>query len=251
MFLPRAIIATIGAALALGCLASVRPPPPVQDPASANAALIAIKVVNNSFPTNLVYFVRIEKGNDPLSQQVLIPSNYFEDGYVYLLNARPGRYAAVAAALLVDVKKHTKTTTMPVGGGGSFSGSVGVSYTIEGPIEDVILLPGDAIQGTLVDVKPDSVAFMGEWRLKSPLTYEIEGSRWSRPSPWSPSDGGADAAQLHYSRLAKAEGIGTAHRRGSEPESDRSDAAWQAFLPHARERLADTGWSGILEDAVK
>ncbi len=126
-----------------------------------------------------------------------------------------------------------------MGGGGGFSGSVGVGYTIEGPIENISLLPGDAIQGTLVEVKPGSVAFMGEWTLSDPWLKEIG------------DDDDADAAQRHYFRLMEAEGIGTSHRRGFEPESDRSDAAWLAFLPHARKRLADTGWSGILEDAVK
>jgi hypothetical protein len=215
----------------------------VQEPASASAALIAIKVVfndgalNSGLPTYLVYFVRIEKGSDPLSRQVLVPSNYFEDGYVYLLNARPGRYAAVAAVWL-DEGGVTKTTTTPVGGGGGFSGSVGHSYTT-GPIADVNLLPADAIQGTLVDVKPGTVAFMGEWRLKKPYVKKIG------------DDDDADAAQRHYFRLIEAMGIGTSHHRGSEPESDRSDEAWLKFLSHARKRLAETGWSGILEDAVK
>ena len=114
MFLPRAIIPTIGATLALGCL-GLRPPP-VEAPAGARAALIAIKVVPRSLETRLVYFVRVEEGGDPLSGQVLIPSNYFEDGYVYLLNATPGHYAAVAAAWL-HPGGGTQTATMPVGGG--------------------------------------------------------------------------------------------------------------------------------------
>lgn len=242
MFLARAILAATGAALALGC---VHPPPvpPVQEPASASAALIAIKVVfndgalNSGLPTYLVYFVRIEQGGDPLSQQVLIPSNYFEDGYVYLLNARPGRYAAVAAAWL-DEGGVTKTQTVPVGGGGGFTGSVGFSYTT-GPIADVNLLPVDTIHGTLVDVEPGSVAFMGEWRLKKPYVKKLG------------DDDDADAAQRHYSRLLEANGIGTSHHRGSEPESDRSDEAILKFMRHARKRLADTGWWAILEDAAK
>jgi hypothetical protein len=209
----------------------------VQAPASTSAALIAIKVVPDSLETHLVYFVRVEEGGDPLSGQVLIPSNYFEDGYVYLLNATPGDYAAVAAAWLHS-GGGTQTETMPVGGSGGFSGSVGVSYTAP-PIERITLLPGDAIQATLVEVKPGRVAFMGEWILSDPSLKEIG------------DDDDADAAQRHYFRLMEAEGLGTSHRRGFDPESDRSDAAWAAFLPHARKRLADAGWSGIFEDTVK
>jgi hypothetical protein len=180
--------------------------------------------------------VRVEEGGDPLSRQALIPSNYSEDGYVYLLNARPGRYAAVAAALLRG-GGGTQTTTIPIGGGGGFSGSAGVSFT-PGPTERITLLPGDEIQGTLVEVKPGSVAFMGEWKLSESLLKKIG------------DDDDADAAQRHYFRVMEAQGIGTSHHRGSEPESDRSDGAWLAFLPNARKRLADTGWSGILENAA-
>lgn len=235
MFLPRAIIPTFGAALAIGCL-GLRPPP-VQAPETASAALIAIKVVPHSLETHLVYFVRVEEGGDPLSGQVLIPSNYFEDGYVYLLNAMPGYYAAVAAAQL-HPGGGSQTATMPIGGGVGFSGSVGASYTAP-PIERITLLPGDAIQATLVEVKPGSVAFMGEWILSDPWLKEIG------------DDDDADAAQRHYFRLMEATGLGTSHHRGFDPESDRSDAAWLAFLPHARKRLVDAGWSGIIEDTVR
>ena len=228
-----------GAALTLGCVGFGPPvPPPVQAPANPSAALIAIKVVPGSLPTHRVYFVRVEEGGDPLSGLVLIPSNYFEDGYVYLLNATPGRYAAVAAACLLLNRSRggTQTTTMPVGGGGGFSGSVGVSFT-PGPVERITLLPADAIQGTLVEVKPGSVAFMGEWTLSDKASWKgIEG------------DDHTDAAQRHYFRLMEAAGIGNLHYRGFEPESDRGDGAWLAFLPHARKRLADTHWAGILEE---
>jgi hypothetical protein len=225
-----------GAVLALACAG----PPPVP-PANEGAGLIAIKVVRDGLggglETHRGYFVRVEEGGDPLSRQVLIPSNYSGDGYVYLLNARPGRYAAVAAARL-STGGETQTATMPVGGGGGFSGSAGVSYT-PGPTERITLLPGGAIQGTLVEVKTGSVAFMGEWKLNEPWFKKIG------------DDDDADAAQRHYFRMMEAQGIGTSYHRGSEPESDRSDAAWLAFLPHARKRLADTGWSRILENAAK
>jgi hypothetical protein len=210
----------------------------MQAPANASAALIAIKItLGSALVTHRVYFVRVEEGDDPLSQEVLIPSNYFEDAYVYLLNARPGHYAAVAVAWLHEGGP-TQTATMPIGGGGGFSGSASYSYTPP-PVEDVTLLPENAIQGTLVEVKPGSVAFMGEWVLSKPWLKEIGG------------DDDADAAQRHYFRLMEVQGIGTSHHRGSEPKSDRSDGAWLAFLPHARKRLADTGWSGIIEDTVK
>jgi len=43
------------------------------------------------------YFVRLgDGGSDALSQPVLLRSDYAADGVMYLMNAQPGRYAAVA-----------------------------------------------------------------------------------------------------------------------------------------------------------
>jgi hypothetical protein len=42
------------------------------------------------------YFVRLADDSDPMRQPELLRSNYAEDGVLYLLDAPPGRYAAVA-----------------------------------------------------------------------------------------------------------------------------------------------------------
>jgi hypothetical protein len=227
VFFSRVIITSIGAALALACAG----PPPAPDNANPDAALIAIKVVLDKQGTpERVYFVRIEDG-DPLSQAAVISSNYYADGYVYLLDARPGRYAAVATAKLTGGGPGASAEKAPVGGGVS----VGMSFSA-GPSESVTLFPGDAIQGTLIDVTPGSVSFMGAWVLGQ---------------PWMPGIGDdADAAQLHYSRLMKGQGVGTSYRLGSELQSDRSDSVMLEFLPHARERLAAKGWSRIIDDSA-
>ena len=44
-----------------------------------------------------VYFVRATKGGDVLNAEYVIPSNYSKKKQVYFLNAKPGRYVAVAA----------------------------------------------------------------------------------------------------------------------------------------------------------
>jgi len=202
----------------------------VQAPANESAALIAIKVaLDKEGETERLYFVRLEDGETVIQDEV-VSSNYFEDGYVYLLNAKPGRYVAVAAAKLTQ-KGHAPGPMTPVGGGFS----VGASYN-PGPRESVTFFPAEMIEATLIEVKPGGVAFMGAWVLST---------------PWSPGIGdGADPAQSHYFRLMKEQGIGTAHRLGSPQQSDRSDAALLEFLPYARKRLADDGWSQVLDDSA-
>jgi hypothetical protein len=230
-------------------------PPPVPAPATASTSLIAIKVtgVGGLAPSTVerVYFVRIEDG-DPLSQRVLIPSNYFEDGYVYLMNARPGRYAAVAASNLFRGGGEGVTTGPMPGGGG---GGVGVGFSPGPRPEEIIVLPAKSIEGTLVELESASVAFMGEWVMNHAQAVKDD----------------ADAAQLHYARVIEVQKIGgyagcsghpgswtkvrggcgdAVFYTGYEKNSDRSGLAWHRFLAAAQERLAGTGWEGILADAV-
>ena len=125
-----------------------------------------------------------------------------------------------------------------VGIGGGFSvgvggGASGGSFN-PGPTESVTMFPEEAIQGTLIEVSPGNVSFMGAFLLSE---------------PWMPGVGGdADAPQLHYARLMQGQGIGTSYYLGSERQSDRSDAALLEFLLYARKRLADKGWAQILDD---
>jgi hypothetical protein len=44
-----------------------------------------------------VFFVRLDGDGDLFSATSVVPSNYSLKGHLYLLNARPGRYAAVAS----------------------------------------------------------------------------------------------------------------------------------------------------------
>ena len=46
-----------------------------------------------------VFFVRVEDGQDPFRATSGPKSNYYSSGQVFLLNAEPGTYVAVAATL--------------------------------------------------------------------------------------------------------------------------------------------------------
>lgn len=56
---------------------------------------VTLKIVRSK--PEVVYFVKLdEKDEDNLGNKI-IPSNFTRGGYAYLINARPGRYAAVAS----------------------------------------------------------------------------------------------------------------------------------------------------------
>ena len=76
------------------------PPPPV--PATAGASVVALALrtrpdreVRTGRPVQ-AYFVKLAEGTDAAKQPVLLRSNFTEGGVMYLLDAEPGRYAAVA-----------------------------------------------------------------------------------------------------------------------------------------------------------
>ena len=98
-------------------------------------------------------FVRLDEG-DPLAMPYLIQANYFEDGYVYLLNARPGRYAAVAAS------SRTK--------GGATS-------------EFIAYFPAEAIEQTIVELEPGRVALVCSPLVLKMLTFKRGCFAWRIP----------------------------------------------------------------------
>ena len=78
------------------------PPLPQPDPerGSIGVTIRAIPPAKIGKMTAIqVYFVRLAEGGDVLDAEYVIPSNYSKKKQVYFLNAKPGRYIAVAAKL--------------------------------------------------------------------------------------------------------------------------------------------------------
>jgi hypothetical protein len=230
----RVIAIWIGLCVCLGC-ATVPPPPP----AGSDVSVVGIKVevrdplaklfgplwpicivlYCGEYSAVAVYFVRTDTSN-PFSQETLIPSNYASDGYVYLVNAPPGRYAAVAAFHNQPMPGTTSTTNL----GGGFSASA----TLSGSLGSATYFSEDLIGKTEVAVEPSSATLMGEL---------VVSQSWT----WRPDD-----AQTHYHRLV---GAGIPHT-GNKHSWNRSEGAQQKFLKHVQERFADDGWARVLHSAV-
>ena len=78
------------------------PPLPQPDPerGSIGVTIRAIPPAKIGKMTAMkVSFVRLVEGGDVLDAEYVIPSNYSQKKQVYFLNAKPGRYVAVAARL--------------------------------------------------------------------------------------------------------------------------------------------------------
>ena len=83
----------------LGCAATLPPPKP-SDPQRAIVG-ISLKTrtpikLSRAKKVDRVYFIRMNEEDDPFSKESFIMSNYIKGDQAYILNAKPGRYAAVA-----------------------------------------------------------------------------------------------------------------------------------------------------------
>ncbi|MEZ5330977.1 MAG: hypothetical protein R2991_02745 [Thermoanaerobaculia bacterium] len=150
---PRAAILLLAAGL---LVAAADPAPP--DPEPGKGAIgVSLRGWSPGGADRLeaveVRFVRADRGDGPYLSNDLIESNYAgKDGRVYLLNAEPGEYAAVAFRTrggslfavrdkqwLFHEKKLIDATTVTVHAGAlSFAGDYGVGGTIwRGGAEDM------------------------------------------------------------------------------------------------------------------
>jgi hypothetical protein len=122
--------------------------------------------VKASWKATNVYFVYLEDDKDAWTAEFVIRSNYRKKKQVYLLNAKPGRYVAVAASF---------------GGEGSSFGERWVSGGPEPEVSEAFFSM-ETILLTEVTVGPGQMVFMGDFL----VDLEISS---------------ADEVQAHYDRL--------------------------------------------------
>ena len=82
-------------------LSALAKTPTLEPPVPSRGAIgVKVKLIPHSqmgyFNADAVYFVRVVDDSDRFASDSLIPSTYSKGTNVYLLNARPGRYVAVA-----------------------------------------------------------------------------------------------------------------------------------------------------------
>jgi hypothetical protein len=224
----KKILSATFAIAVLSACAGQMPAPTPQDGASAGIGAF----VKNRAPIKLftgkpdsLMFVRLE--GDDSSQYIStqpIASNYNKDGYIYLLNAPPGRYVAVAT-----YQSKASAPTAPTGGGG-------VTVTVNsGDTDYTTYFSRDLVKATEVTVEPGGIVFMGELVVDTSTSFKD-----------------ADDIQLHYFRLIspgvedrnKFLGLmsGDYHYTGTLLELNQDDEAREKFLATTRENLGEAGW---------
>lgn len=215
--------AILSVLLIAGCASM--PVPKMADP---QTAVVGIQIETQvpigifSQKPDVVYFVKIDNEGD-ITQNQVIPSNFAKDGRIYLLNARPGKYAAVAA---FRSQAGSPFTPAPQPG-------VNVSVSI-GKTGYTTYFSKELIEATKVDVGPGEVVFMGSYIVKQSVGLTD-----------------AEPIQSHYANLlapgSSKSGFGHLlsgdyHYRGAVGEAKRDNDARTEFIKKARDDLAEGGW---------
>ena len=117
-----------------------------------------------------IFFVKLEEGKEVFEAADVIPSSYSKKKQVYLFNADPGRYVAVAAGLgSTETRQHLSGSSGPY-----LATSIGKSAFFSMAM----------ISATEVTVAPQEMVFMGEYLVTTSSKMKT-----------------ADLAQAHYYRL--------------------------------------------------
>jgi len=216
----------LGALLLVGCAQTA--PPPVGPTASALG--VGFRHEIPVFPDDVaqeVHFVRVD---DADALGLILSTNYFADGYAFLTNVPPGRYAVVAGSFHRSyVQQPTTGTTM--------------NTTNTWDTEAVLYLGRADSERATVTVLPGQVAFVGE------VVVEKVG-RW----------GHADEQQhLYYSLMAPDEHgrnvllkliDDEVHQPIQALHIENGPEAREKFRTAARESLGKEGWSPALTGSV-
>jgi len=220
----------------LGCATTQLPPPNSLGPQRGVIGISVnvrapIKVFTNI--ADMVCFINVDEEEDLYTRGNLIQSNYAKDGKIYLLNAKPGRYAAVIAAF------HQTIPIIPAAPTPGFS----ITINPAGRYSYTTFLPIKMIKSTEVTLVPGGIAFMGDYVVDQSLGFS-----------------GADEAQLHYFQLfapgAKTDVFsmgfsGKCYYKGSLHEEHCGMQDEIDFLSDALEYFKDTGWVNIVQKRLE
>ncbi len=217
--------------LSLACAST--PPPARESPdSSVVGASVGIAQIIGHKNADYVIFVRLDEAGEMTLRADPMPSNFASGGYVFLFNALPGRYAAVAAGYFVESSQSTSTS---VGGGVSVGGGATFQSTHN------VYLPRELVEKTVVSVGAGDWVFAGE--------IAVDRKEWQE----------ADELQRHYldvvapgyhemNLFEKAFGAGR-HDPGVETRFDAGNESLVEFMETSRE-IAGSEWADTLQPEV-
>jgi hypothetical protein len=213
----KKVLSAIFAITALSACAIQLPVPIPLDGASSAGIGVLVKtrapIKLFSMKVDNVMFVRLE-GNDRWQYISTHPitSNYNKDGYVYLLNAPPGRYAAVA------------TLELQSQGGGVQRFSTYFSR--------------DLVKATEVILEPGRIVFMGEFVVDTSTSFKDADDVQSHYLKLISPD--VEGRSTFWGSM-----MGDNHFTGTLHEVNKNEEAHEKFLATTRENLGEVGWLAV------
>ena len=219
---------------ALFGLASCAQPP--QKPLGNESAVLGVSLQTQwNFPgvaelPDAVYFIRLDGTERVRGHFPLLRSNFRQANQYYLLNAPPGRYAAVAASRMVGVP----TTQV------NYMGPYGPSQFF------TTYFPEPMIRQTIVEVKAGGVAFMGNYSVRKDVDF-YAGDETQAHYRWLVEPLLKDP----YFPLAVTRDVNSFSHRGTMLSADQGPRAEAGFLSAAVKHLGNSGWEGLLQKRLE
>jgi hypothetical protein len=209
-------------ALSVSVLAEARGPGlPSPDP-ERGALAVTVRgrfPLGQKAPAAQVYFVRVDDDADMFSAESVIPSNFSKKKQVYLLNAKPGRYVAVAARLAPN------------------AGLTGTNW--------VVFFDRAMIARTETEVAAGQITFLGD--LLVDLKVKMSGADEAQTHYLRLVEPAAARAGFTLRALA-----GDYVYRGELVETDRTPATEGSFWALARDKIfnGEAGWRSMVEQRL-
>ncbi len=226
-------VATLAIAAVFGLASCTQPP---EKPAGNKSSVLGVSLQTQwGFPgiaenPDAVYFIRLGGTDRVKGYFPLLRSNFRQANQYYLLNAPPGRYAAVAAS---------RMNTVPI---------TQVNYMgLFGPSQFfTTYFPEPMIRQTIVEVTPGGFAFMGIYSVRKDVDIYS-----------------GDETQAHYRGLIEptlkdpyfplqvTRDVNSFSHRGSVLTADQGPQAEATFLSAAVKALENSGWEGLLQKRLE
>lgn len=210
----------------------------VSQPESQVAAGIVIKIPGICPPlipcsNQTVTFAKLGENDEIISSEIY-QTSIMRSNHYYLLNAKPGKYVAVAASY-----------SRSAGVGGSMGNVSGIVTRTFG---DNILFSSELVKKTEVELMPGSLAIMGKF------DFGING-RMAIVSSASKFLKDADSVQAHYAKAIDSEmesrGATSSIKfyRGTLKSVSTDTNAKQKLLESAEKHIGAGGWSSQLTNS--
>ena len=213
------------------CAATLPPEKPMSPEKSAIGLSLKVRAPVKVFTNkaDAVYFVKLDEEKSIDAQNKIFHSNYVKGDQIYLLNAEPGKYVAVASYYKKNVPAFSAGPPQS-----------GVSISINPPPENsfVTFFSEETITATEIVVPPGTVTFMGDLVVDNALGMKE-----------------ADNSQVHFANLlypgAKTGFLtmafsGKNYYRGSLNDLEKDTENEAEFLEDALIHLSGTEWTKIV-----